>query len=60
MAVSGWGSALMKSLDLMGWVFGSSLDVDGRSFLDSRQVIALRSVFSTSCGVKNGPLRQRS
>jgi hypothetical protein len=34
MRVSGVGGALMETLGLPGWVFGSSLGEVGRSFLD--------------------------
>jgi hypothetical protein len=60
MIVNGVGSALTKSLGLMGWVYRSSLGRDGRSFLDfldSRWVMTSRLVFGMMCGVGEKPLK---
>jgi len=62
MEVSGASGALIKSLDLMGWVFRNSFGGGGRislDFLYSRWVRAPRLVFGTMCSVGNSPLRQQ-
>jgi hypothetical protein len=52
------GGALIESLGLMGWVFGSSLGEFGRSFLDLQDLRWVSAPFGMICAVGCNPLRK--